>query len=210
MINCFPIFSGILKKTDDQEKTDDQAGGWKLCWENGTKSHPTWHTLGTVPLEKQIQRDVKHRLVSTWRHNEEGFPHPDSLSVAPALRASMVPSSVPMDLTSSHPSEDTGIPGAHMTAALQRNPAKWLSASLLSKFKIYKERSVPLHPLAYTPEQRGGKEPQKMERRKAGVSVRKSLGLTDSGHGGRRAAIQGQLGSNTAHEPPWAWWCGAW
>lgn len=57
-------------------------------------------------------------LRPTRRNNEVGFPRPRLWSSlpAPALGASMVPSSGSAAFTSSHPSEDTGMPGAHMTA----------------------------------------------------------------------------------------------
>lgn len=45
-------------------------------------------------------------------------------SPAPDRWVSLVPTSVSTDLSSSHPSEETGIPDAHIVATLHGNPAQ--------------------------------------------------------------------------------------
>lgn len=61
-------------------------------------------------------------LGTTRRKIRQSDRSPDS--PAPARRVSLVSTSESTDLSSSHPSEETGIPDAHIIAPLRRNPAQ--------------------------------------------------------------------------------------
>lgn len=125
----------------ERKRLKIKVGGYKLCSvENMEQNNSISDTykIGKIDTEKVLNID----RCPIGNNNEVGVPCPKfSTLPAPARRALIVSSSESIDLTSSHPPEETGIPEAHMPATLKRNPAWGFSALLSNKFKISSKRS---------------------------------------------------------------------